>query len=188
MRNPLSYGQYYQINSILILAIIIVFSLAVLSGCINREGADKITESGTGEVNMTISNGAAESFVSDSVWVMVDYAGSPGMWILSVSAFEFPLPLNIFTFTAIGIAFPGSMDIDSSTTFGAASYASSQGNFFLSQMPGGFGVIVVDEFVEQERIAGSFNFTLIDTLSGDILTIENGLFDAAIDESLYLNP
>ena len=187
MRKFLTRRQHHNFKSILLIAVITLSCFAVLNGCIKREEVDIFAENSDGEVTMTISNGSTQSFVSDSAWVMVDYAGSPGLWILSISAFELPIPLNIFAFTATGIAFPGSVNIDSSTAFGAASYTTSDGILYRSQLPGGFGVIEVYEFIEQERIAGSFNFTLIDTITGDILTIENGSFDAAIDESLYLN-
>lgn len=172
----------WYIDIRLFLIILIVLS-SFSAGCINRDESENNTN-GTGEVTMTYSGALTGQFASDSVMVLVNYSGSPGLWTLSISAIEYP-PGNTLTFTIPAMELPGSMDIDSTTTYGAASYNDISGTIFLSQTSGGSGAIIVDVFQAQEHIAGSFNFTLLDTSSGEQLFIEEGIFDADIDVSPY---
>ncbi len=167
----------------------LVLLLISLNSCFQREGTeDEPLEEGLGEVEFSMSGGLNGFFLSDSVEVIIDDLGASGLWILILNAYQNLPEYRNFSLTAIGISFPGDLFIDYSGNFGGAYLNNANINFYDSNVPGGWGMVEVTDFVEEVSIAGIFNFCLIDTLTGDTLTISDGRFDAQIDQSLYINP
>lgn len=169
-------------------SVVITAALSIMVwGCINREEEE---EGGTlepsSEFSVIISEGDNYTYYSDSLFLSVDHIISD-LWSFSITAKENFSESVFVTITALGIQFPGELYINDSGIFGAVSYTNASGSFFSSQVSGGGGSIIVTKFTEFERLAGTFQFTLYDTLTDEQVSLLEGQFDAVIDESLYLN-
>jgi len=174
-------------KNLIFLTLLITLALT-FSSCINREKSNDEDNLVTSEVTFDYSGTLSGSFSSDSVYVAVDDLGASGLWILSVNSVQSLPQVYNFGFTAIGIDFPGCLNIDQTNIYGQSYFDAGNNQLFLSSVNEAGGNITVEEFIEQEYIAGSFAFTLIDSASQDTLYIINGLFHAAIDSSLYITP
>lgn len=154
-------------------------------GCIDREEAIEAGTPPDGEVVIYSSVRPGDPFVTDSVEVNIDGQGGNTM-IFSLNAFEYENREDFFGFTAIGIPLPGAKEIDSTDIHGFASYHDAlEDKQYISLAPGGYGMVEVDYFNWEElKIEGIFSFTLVDTITGEIITVEDGHFNTAID-SLY---
>jgi|GEM_PF-1622525 len=168
----------------IILTILKVFCIS----CINREESEDESNPIIGEVTFDYSGALSGSFISDSTIVTIDDIGNSGLWIFSLNAYSESPQLINFGFTAIGIDFPGELNIDHSSNFGQGNldfYFDS--GIYNTNVIGAGGSVTVDEFMEQDHISGSFSFTLINTVIQDTINVTNGYFNAEIDSSLYIN-
>ena len=173
--------------------VFIVFPLIIilfcLNSCINRDKLDNETEEADMELSFEFSSTySTGAFSTDSVHITINDIGNSGLWILTFSASqEYPDMLDL-NFYVSGIQLPGILDVDHSGLTGAVEFNAGAGNIYSAETTGSGGTVEVELFEEQVRVKGNFEFVLINTALDDTLYIANGLFDAFIDENLYITP
>ena len=166
---------------------ITLFSLLCLLivSCTERENAPVEVEIPVeGESYAYISTHPEDPFLSDSVDLVVEATTGGNLFILSYTAHEKPdMGDDYLSFTAFGILMPGTKIIDETIDHGVAVYYNSDlDKNYISAANGGEGTIEVLLFEEPyEHVMGEFNFTLIDTLTGEMITVVDGFFDTDVD-------
>jgi hypothetical protein len=172
-------------NILIAIILLILFSFL---GCKSREeGGGVITDGEEGELTMELSTRPQDPFATDSVEVKINGFSGQNQWIFQLSAFESQDgDINEFGFTVFGISLPGEKLVDSSGISGMARFYDGQNDKeFLSLSSSGQGSVIVSSYdAPGQKITGSFVFTLVDTLTGDLLIITDGCFDTNVD-SLY---
>ncbi len=167
-----------------LLAVISLLSLIILS-CTDRESASPEEEIPLdGESYAFISLYPNNPFISDSLDIVIDATTGGNLFIFSYDAYERPENGDDrLSFTAFGILMPGTKTFDNQSIHGVASYYDADaGKTYVSTAIGGEGNIEVTEFIEPyDSVAGGFNLTLIDTLSGEMITVSEGFFETEID-------
>jgi len=165
--------------------VVISLSALVVLSCTDRESASpEETIPLDGESYAFISLYPDDPFLSDSLDIVIDATTSANLFIFSFDAYERPENGNDrLSFTAFGIPMPGTKIFDHQSIYGVASYYDSDaGKTYVSTAIGGEGNIEVTEFVEPyDSVSGAFNLVLIDTLSGQMITVNEGFFKTAVD-------
>jgi len=165
--------------------LLLTVSLSLFS-CKDRESADdQVFIPDDSETAALLSFRPGDPFFTDSVDVTVN--GSAGSYyIFSLTAYEYLNGSDILKFTAIGIPLPGNQVLNSTDIYGIASYYDAEADKeYVSMTEGGGGMVTVNEYSSMDKyIRGIFEFTVVDSLSGNIITVQDGYFDTDVD-TLY---